>query len=76
MKNLIKLPNTNNYEMGLVHPKTSNPLNIPIYKNDYSDELDSIDSNGKITVYEDPSLGVIYDYDYAKKFLLDTLVID
>ena len=38
MKNLIKLPNTNNYEMGLVHPKTSNPLNIPIYKNDSSDE--------------------------------------
>jgi len=48
MKNLIKLPNTNNYEMGLVHPKTSNPLNIPIYKNDYSDEQILLMQMGKL----------------------------
>ena len=46
--------------------------NYPIYKNDYCDELDSVDENGEITVSEDLSLGVIYDYDYAMKILLDT----
>ena len=40
------------------------------------DRLDSIDSDGNITVSEDPGLGVEYDYEYAKKFLVDTLVID
>ena len=36
----------------------------------------SFDSDGNITVSEDPGLGVEYDYEYAKKFLVDTLVID
>ena len=73
---MASIRNSNYYEMGLVHPKLPNPLNIPVYKNDYSDELDSVDSNGEITVSEDPGLGVIYDYDYSKKFLVDTLVIN
>jgi len=73
---MASIRNSNYYEMGLVHPKLPNPLNIPVYKNDYSDELDSVDSNGEITISEDPGLGVIYDYDYSKKFLVDTLVIN
>ena len=73
---MASIRNSNYYEMGLVHPQLSNPLNLPVYKNDYSDELDSIDSNGEITVAEDPGLGVVYDYEYAKKFLVDTFVIE
>ena len=73
---MAAIRNSNYYEMGLLHPQLPNPANIPVYKNDYSDELDSIDSDGNITVSEDPGLGVEYDYEYAKKFLVDSLVID
>ena len=73
---MAAIRNSNYYEMGLLHPELSNPANIPVYKNDYSDEIDSIDSDGYINVSEDPGLGVEYDYEYAKKFLIDTLVLD
>ena len=73
---MAAIRNSNYYEMGLLHPQLSNPANIPVYKNDYSDEIDSIDSDGYINVSEDPGLGVEYDYEYAKKFLIDTLVLD
>ena len=73
---MAAIRNSNFYEMGLVHPELSNPASIPVYKNDYRDEIDTIDSDGYVTVSEDPGLGVEYDYDYAKKFLIDSLVID
>ena len=73
---MASIRNSNYYEIGLVHPQLRNPLNLPVYKNDYSDELDSIDSSGEITVSEEPGLGVVYDYEYARKFLVDTLVIE
>lgn len=44
--------------------------------NDYTDEIDSIDSEGNINVSEEPGLGVEYDYEYAKKYLIDSLEID
>ncbi|MBH61494.1 MAG: hypothetical protein CL569_03385 [Alphaproteobacteria bacterium] len=73
---MASIRNSNYYEIGLVHPQVRNPLNLPVYMNDYSDELDSIDSNGEINVSEEPGLGVVCDYEYAKKFLVDTLVIE
>lgn len=73
---MASIRNSNYYEMGLVHPKVPNPLNLPVYKNDYSDELESVDSNGEISVPDTPGLGVVYDYDYAKNFLVESVVFD
>jgi L-alanine-DL-glutamate epimerase-like enolase superfamily enzyme len=57
--------NTNYYEMALVHPEidTTQP---PIYEDGYSDQLDSIDDDGTISVPDGPGLGVTYDWEYIR----------
>lgn len=65
------LENMRNHTLSWVYkPGSKSARNI------ISIKIDTIDSDGYVTVSEDPGLGVEYDYDYAKKFLIDSLVID
>ena len=55
--------NTNYYELALVGPDCPNAI-PPVYACGYSDQLDTIDSNGNVTVPCDPGLGVTYDWNF------------
>jgi L-alanine-DL-glutamate epimerase-like enolase superfamily enzyme len=55
--------NSNYYEMALVGPGMDN-IFPPPYAGDYSDQLDSIDSDGCVAVPGGPGLGVTYDWEY------------
>ncbi len=57
--------NANYYELALVHPDCQNTM-PPVYETDYSDLLDTIDTDGTVPVPDDPGLGVEYDWDYIK----------
>jgi L-alanine-DL-glutamate epimerase-like enolase superfamily enzyme len=57
--------NSNYYEMALVHPECTNTT-PPVYLGDYSDQLDSVDSDGTVPVPDGPGLGVEYDWDYIE----------
>ena len=54
--------NSNYYEVALVHPDCQN-TQPPVYANGYSDSIDTIDSDGLVTVPDGPGLGVEYDWD-------------
>jgi L-alanine-DL-glutamate epimerase-like enolase superfamily enzyme len=58
--------NCNWYEMGLVHPKlpTTKP---PIFANGYTDDLDSVDRDGNVSVPQGPGLGVEIDWAWVRK---------
>ncbi|KXA88708.1 mandelate racemase [candidate division MSBL1 archaeon SCGC-AAA259A05] len=58
--------NSNYYEMALVHPKIKN-LTPPVYESDYSDQLDSIDSEGYVNVPDGAGLGVEYDWGFIEE---------
>jgi L-alanine-DL-glutamate epimerase-like enolase superfamily enzyme len=57
--------NCNYYELGLVNPKlkTTRP---PLYKDGYSDDLDSVDRQGHVPVPQGPGLGVEIDWKWVK----------
>ena len=57
--------NTNYYELALVHPDCSN-TQPPVYSCGYSDQLDTIDADGQISIPDGPGLGVEYDWDYIE----------
>ena len=63
---MAAMRNSNYYEMGLVHPKMRS-FAPPVYKDGYSDELDSIDENGCVDVPQGHGLGVEYDWDFIVK---------
>jgi L-alanine-DL-glutamate epimerase-like enolase superfamily enzyme len=65
--------NCNYYEMGLVNPKLPR-LKSSIYKDGYSDELDSVDSNGHVAVPQGPGLGVEIDWEWVKKHTVSKVV--
>jgi len=64
---MAAMRNSNYYEMGLVHPKVQANIVPPVYKDGYSDELDSIDGSGCVDVPQGPGLGVEYDWDFISK---------
>lgn len=68
--------NSNFYEVNLVHPKCKNPWSLPVYSDQYSDQLDCIDENGNVRVSDQPGLGVKYDWKYIEKNKLQTLILD
>ena len=39
---MAALNNSNYYEVNLVHPATGNPWHLPVYDDDYSDELEAV----------------------------------
>jgi L-alanine-DL-glutamate epimerase-like enolase superfamily enzyme len=61
--------NTNYYEMALVHPDCQNTT-PPVYLDGYDDQLDSIDSDGTVSVPDGSGLGVEYDWDYIDEHAL------
>ena len=74
---MAAMRNSNFYEMGLVHPKLSENIACPpVYKCGYVDQLDSIDSEGFVTVPEGPGLGVEYDWDAVAKYKVTELIVD
>ncbi len=60
--------NTNYYELSGSHPKAPNQNYLPVYKDDYRDELDAADENGHFPVPQGPGLGVDYDWDLIAKW--------
>jgi L-alanine-DL-glutamate epimerase-like enolase superfamily enzyme len=62
---MAAIRNTNYYEMALLHPEVENPV-PPVYLNGYADKIDSIDSNGTVSVPDGPGLGVEYDWEYIE----------
>ena len=60
--------NTNYYELSGSHPKAGNKNYVPVYKDDYRDELDAADENGHFPVPQGPGLGVEYDWDLIAKW--------
>jgi L-alanine-DL-glutamate epimerase-like enolase superfamily enzyme len=62
---MAAIRNTNYYELALVGPKCRNPL-PEIYACGYSDQLDSVDSEGCVPVPLGPGLGVTYEWEYIE----------
>ena len=60
---MTSIPNTNYYELGLVHPKVGSQ-SAPVYLGDYRDELDAVDERGCVFAPGGPGSGVEYDWDY------------
>ena len=73
---MAAIRNSNFYEMGLVHPKLSNIACPPVYRCDYTDQLDSIDETGCVDVPQGPGLGVDYDWAGIEKYRFDEIVIE
>ena len=63
---LAAIRNTNYYEVALVHPKCRN-TQPPVYNDGYSDFLDTVDSEGTVTVPDGPGLGVEYDWEFIEE---------
>jgi L-alanine-DL-glutamate epimerase-like enolase superfamily enzyme len=57
--------NTNYYEMGLLHPRAPASHNPYLFKGDYRDTLDAIDSKGHVPVPQGPGLGVEINWDWV-----------
>ena len=68
--------NSNFYDVNLVHPNCKNPWSLPIYNEQYSDQLDCIDENGNVKVSDQPGLGVKYDWEYIEKNKLNTIILN
>lgn len=72
---MAAIRNSNFYEMGLVHPKLSNIVSLPVYKDGYADELVSIDEQGCVDVPTGPGLGVEYDWASVETYRVEELSI-
>jgi L-alanine-DL-glutamate epimerase-like enolase superfamily enzyme len=59
------LRNTHMYEMALIGPKMPNVI-PPVYQG-YSDQADSVGSDGCVPVPDGPGLGVTYDWDFIDR---------
>ena len=70
------LSKSNYYELNLVHPKAPNPWQLPIYADDYSDELDCINSDGTVDIPTSPGLGVKYNWDKINKYTNEKIIIN
>ena len=72
---MATMRNSNFYEMGLVHPKLPNIACPPVYADGYSDQLESIDSEGCVDVPQGPGLGVEYDWAGIEKYRVGEFTI-
>lgn len=69
--------NSNFYELGLVHPNSKRPHSeYPVYKDGYTDRINSIDEDGTVGIPNDPGLGVEYDWDYVSENTADRTVYE
>ena len=67
--------NANFYEVNLVHPKAPNAWHLPIYADDYSDQLDCVDADGCVSVPDGPGFGMAYDWDAIERRLVERTVL-
>lgn len=72
---MAAMRNTNYYELGLVHPSIARK-DAPIYKGEYSDELDAIDDRGHVPVPQGAGLGVDIDWEYVRANEIDSAVYE
>lgn len=73
---MASITNTNYYELGLVHPKVSHNR-APIYRDpQWLDMLDSVDSQGCVSVPDGPGLGVDLDWDWINQHKLGETVYE
>jgi L-alanine-DL-glutamate epimerase-like enolase superfamily enzyme len=71
---MASLRNTNFYEIGLVHPKTSSiGWSMDVYACDYRDALDEVDNQGNVDVPTGPGLGVQYDWKFINKNAINSV---
>ncbi len=73
---MTTLSRSNYYEINLVHPVAPNPWQLPIYLNEYSDELDCINSDGMVEVSSSPGLGVDYDWMMIERQTVERIIIE
>jgi len=64
---MAAIRNTNYYEMGLVHPRTSPSYPAGLYGEAYMDTLGAIDSSGHVPVPRGPGMGVDVDWNWVAK---------
>ena len=67
--------NSNFYEVALVGPDCPNAI-APVYKCDYTDQLDCIDPDGMVSVPSSPGLGVDYDWNFITQNSTAHIVFD
>ena len=65
---IAAIRNTNYYELSGSHSKTGNQNYIPVYKDDYRDDMDASDKSGHFPVPQGPGLGVEYDWDLISRW--------
>ena len=63
------------YEVNLVHPRIANPWHLPVYADDYSDQLDAIGDDGCVPVPRGPGLGVQYDWERIEHDTVESVEI-
>ncbi len=62
------IPNTNYYEMGLVHPGFGTLAGVgPVYACDYRDDLEAVGPDGCVEPPSGPGLGVTFDWDFIER---------
>jgi L-alanine-DL-glutamate epimerase-like enolase superfamily enzyme len=66
-------PNTNYYELNLVHPDCPNTT-PPVYAGGYEDELHTVEDDGCVGIPDGPGLGVEYDWDRIRELATDRTV--
>lgn len=66
-------PNTHFYEMALIGPDMPNAI-APVYGPDYSDQQESIGTDGCVPVPDGVGLGVTYDWDFIERNKIENLV--
>lgn len=64
---MAALVNSNYYELGLVHPKTTTTVQPPLYEDPrWLDNLQAVDSNGCVAVPTGPGLGADLDWKWIR----------
>ena len=72
---MAAIRNTNYYELSGSRPKGPNANYIPVYANDYVDQLDAA-VDGHFPVPQGPGLGVEYDWTMIRRHSLGTKVFE
>ena len=72
---MAALRSSNYYELNLLHPRMGNAWSLPVYADDYSDDIDAIDDDGCVPVPGGSGLGVRYDWERIKASALERKVI-
>ncbi len=72
---MAAIRNTNYYELSGTRPKGPNANYIPVYADDYVDQLDAA-VDGHFPVPQGPGLGVVYDWEKIRRSSLGTKVFD